>query len=91
MTTERFNVSAVKNIGPMTNNLEVESSYVEDGKELNILTSMPISLDTKQAILRHTGRSSPICRCATSLMRVVQNNCGGILIRQFDELNATSY
>ena len=34
-------------IDPTTTNLEVVSSYVEDGKELNVLVSTPVSPDEK--------------------------------------------
>ena len=41
------------NIDSTTTDLVVESSYVEDGKELNILVSPPVSPDEK------TGDSEP--------------------------------
>lgn len=47
MTTERFDVSVVKNIDPMTTDFAVVSSYVEDDKELNVLVSTQVFPDEK--------------------------------------------
>lgn len=38
-------MSRIKNIDPVTTDLEVVSSYVEDDKELNVLVSTPVSSD----------------------------------------------
>ena len=41
-------------IDPTTTNLEVVSSYVEDGKDLNILVPMSASTDEKAVFKRFT-------------------------------------
>ena len=57
-------MSRVKNIDPVTSDSEVESSYVEDDKELNVLVSPLVSPDEKPGDPepRWTGIADPVTR-----------------------------